>query len=52
MWKFFLWKIGVENLLHSWLWKAVKNPQAPCGKKAVAALSKIPLFHISFLYCC
>lgn len=51
MWKEFLWKIRGENFLHNPLWTTVEKLTSPCGKISVAALSKNPLFHISFPYC-
>jgi len=34
------------------MWKTDRIPQIMCGKKVVAALREIPLFHITFLYDC
>jgi hypothetical protein len=52
MWKIKLWKNPVKILLHNDLWRAVDISHTPCGKKVLAALREIPLFHISFLYYC
>ena len=39
-----------ENSPPQRLWITVDNPTPPCGKKVLAALRKIAVFHISFLY--
>ena len=39
-----------ENFPPQRLWNAVENFTAPCGKKVIAALGEIEVFHISFPY--
>ena len=47
MWKDFLWKTALEKLLQHCLWKTGKLSTLACGEILLAALSKIPLFHIN-----
>ena len=50
MWKEFLWKSFNEISIHTACEELWKTPQGGCGEKYVAALRKIEVIHISFLY--
>jgi hypothetical protein len=52
MWNFRLWKSGALFGASQGLWKSVKYSTDGCGKKVVAAVREIGLFHITFLYYC